>query len=66
MRRYKTRYKSRYNKKRPRKRSYKGSSGMKKSTKDMLTGAGVATAILVFSADTYKMIVEALGKAPVE
>jgi hypothetical protein len=62
MRRYKTRYKSNYKRKRPRRRSYKRNSGMKKATKDMLKGAGVATAILVFSQDTYATISQWLGK----
>lgn len=61
MRRYKTRYKSRYKKRR--KRSYKRNSGMKKATKDMLKGAGVATAILVFSQETYAWISQKVGKA---
>ena len=55
MRRRKSRYKRRY-KSRPRRRYKKRNSGMKKSTKDMLKGAGVATAILVFSTDTYAWI----------
>jgi hypothetical protein len=60
MRRYKTRYKSRYKKRR--KRSYKRNSGMKKATKDMLKGAGVATAILVFSQETYAWIAQKVGR----
>lgn len=39
---------------------------MKKATKDMLKGAGVATAILVFSQDTYTWIATKLGKGAVE
>jgi len=38
---------------------------MKKATKDMLKGAGVATAILVFSQDTYAWIAQKVGKGAV-
>ena len=61
MRRRKSRYKKRYNA-RPRRRYKKRNSGMKKAHKDMLKGAGVATAILVFSQDTYAWILQKLGR----
>ena len=35
---------------------------MKKATKDMLKGAGVATAILVFSQETYAWIAQKVGR----
>jgi len=35
---------------------------MKKATKDMLKGAGLATAVLVFSQDTYAWIAQKFGK----
>tara|TARA_B100001250_G_C19382439_1_gene606823 strand:- start:74 stop:265 length:192 start_codon:yes stop_codon:yes gene_type:complete len=49
------RYRTRYKRKR-RKRRYKRNSGMKKATKDMLKGGGVATAILVFIPEVYASI----------
>ena len=57
MRRYKSRYK-----RRPRRRRKRRQTGMKKATKDMLKGAGVATAILVFSQDTYAWIAQKIGR----
>ena len=60
MRRYKSRMKSRY-KRRPRRRKRR-QSGLKKAHKDMLKGGAVATAILVFSQDTYAWIATKLGR----
>jgi hypothetical protein len=55
MARYRSRYKRRFRKK-PRRRYRRRASGMKKATKDMLKGGGVATAILVFIPNIYAQI----------
>ena len=59
MARYRTRYKKRYNYK-PRRRPRRRKSGMaiKKAHKDMLKGAGIGSAILVFVPDTYRRLKE--------
>lgn len=55
------RYRARY-KRRPKRRRRRRQSGMKKATKDMLKGGGVATAILVFIPNIYTQIGEFFGR----
>jgi hypothetical protein len=52
---------SRYSKPKRRRRRRK-QTGMKKAHKDMLQGAGVATALLIFIPTIYVKIAEALGR----